>query len=45
MYAVIELMGTQVRVEKNDKIAVNRMTGRKSKTLKIEKVLFGKKGS
>ncbi|RKY42978.1 MAG: 50S ribosomal protein L21 [Candidatus Makaraimicrobium thalassicum] len=44
MYAVIELMGAQVRVEKDDRIEVNRMKDLKSETLKIEKVLFGKKG-
>ncbi len=45
MYAVIELNGTQVRVEKDDKIVVNRIAGNKAKTLKVDKVLFGKKGS
>lgn len=45
MYAVIELKGTQVLVEKDDRITVNRIKGQKSKKLKVEKVLFGKKGS
>ncbi len=45
MYAVIELMGTQVKVEKDDKIVVNRMPASESKTVKVDKVLFGKKGS
>ncbi len=44
MYAVIELQGAQVRVEKDEKIAVNRIKDQKSGTLKVEKVLFGKKG-
>ena len=45
MYAVIELKGSQIRVEKNDKFTVNRIKEQKSKTLKVDKVLFGKKGS
>ena len=45
MYAVMEIQGTQVLVEKNDTISVNRMASQKSKTLNVKKVLFGKKGS
>ena len=45
MYAVIELKGSQIRVEKNDKFTVNRIAEQKSKTLKVDKVLFGKKGT
>ncbi|MCK5450845.1 MAG: 50S ribosomal protein L21 [Candidatus Omnitrophica bacterium] len=45
MYAIIELQGTQVRVEKNSKIVVNRIKEQKKKTIKIDNVLFGKKGS
>ncbi|MFH1552829.1 MAG: 50S ribosomal protein L21 [Candidatus Omnitrophota bacterium] len=45
MYAVIELKGSQIRVEKDDKITVNRIGEQKSKNIKVEKVLFGKKGS
>ncbi|MGB3083020.1 MAG: 50S ribosomal protein L21 [Candidatus Omnitrophota bacterium] len=45
MYAVIELQGEQVLVEKNNKIVVNRMKPKKTKTLKVDKVLFGKKGN
>jgi large subunit ribosomal protein L21 len=45
MYAVIELQGEQVLVEKNNKISVNRIGAKKAKTLKVDKVLFGKKGS
>ncbi|MEA3488827.1 MAG: 50S ribosomal protein L21 [Candidatus Omnitrophota bacterium] len=45
MYAVIELQGAQMRVEKDEKIMVNRIKGHKTKTLKVKKVLFGKKGS
>ena len=44
MYAVIELKGSQIRVEVDDKIVVNRIEEQKSKTLKVDKVLFGKKG-
>ena len=47
MYAVIELKGAQIVVEKDDKIQVNRLkpAGQKSKEIKVSKVLFGKKGS
>lgn len=45
MYAVIELQGAQVRVEKNGKFIVNRITDQTSKTVKVNNVLFGKKGS
>ena len=44
MYAVIELQGSQIRVEAGDNIVVNRIEEQKSKTLKVDKVLFGKKG-
>ena len=45
MYAVIELKGSQIRVEEGDKIVVNRIKEQKSKALKVDKVLFGKKGN
>lgn len=45
MYAVIELKGSQFCVEKGDKIVVNRMNGRTEDTVKVDAVLFGKKGS
>ncbi|MDP8258594.1 MAG: 50S ribosomal protein L21 [Candidatus Aadella gelida] len=45
MYAIIELQGTQVRVEKNDIIEVNRIKDQDSKALKVDTVLFGKKGA
>jgi len=45
MYAIIDVLGSQFRVEKNDTITVNRINDPKSKTLKIDKVLFGKKAS
>ncbi len=45
MYAIIQIQGAQMRVEKNDKIVVNHLKEQKSKTLKVDKVLFGKKGS
>lgn len=45
MYAVIELQGAQVRVEKNAKFIVNRITDQSFKTFKVNNVLFGKKGS
>ena len=44
MYAVIDLNGTQVRVEKNEIFTVNKIKDQSEKTLKIEDVLFGKKG-
>lgn len=45
MYAIIELNGTQVKVEKDNKFSVNRIANLKAKTLKVDKVLFGQKGS
>ena len=45
MYAIIKIGGTQVRVEKNDVITVNRLKEQKDKAIKVDKVLFGKKGS
>ena len=45
MYAVIELNGSQVRVEKEDTFTVNRIKDQKSTVLKADKVLFGKKGN
>ena len=45
MYAVIEMQGFQYRVEKNDTIVVNRMKEQEPGTLKVDKVLFGKKGA
>ncbi len=45
MYAVIELQGSQIKVEKDETFVVNRMKSGKSKTLKVDKVLFGKKGN
>ncbi|MFH1310437.1 MAG: 50S ribosomal protein L21 [Candidatus Omnitrophota bacterium] len=45
MYAIIELQGAQIRVEKNDRIVVNRISEQKEKNIKVEKVLFGKKGA
>ncbi len=45
MYAVIELMGAQVRVEKDDKFTVNRMKPQKARTIRCDKVLFARKGN
>jgi len=45
MYAIIELNGAQVRVEKDGIFTVNRIGSKRSKTLKVKKVLFGKKGN
>lgn len=45
MYAIIELNGAQVKVEKDTKFTVNRIKDQKSKTLKVSKVLFGQKGN
>ncbi|MFH1665935.1 MAG: 50S ribosomal protein L21 [Candidatus Omnitrophota bacterium] len=44
MYAIIELNGSQVKVEKDCKFKVNRIKDQSSKTLKVEKVLFAQKG-
>ncbi len=45
MYAIMEVNGTQVRVEKNDKITINRLKDQSEKTFKVKEVLFGKKGT
>jgi len=45
MYAIIDVLGSQFRVEKDDTITVNRINNPESKTIKIDKVLFGKKSS
>jgi len=45
MYAVIELNGAQVKVEKNDIFHVNHMECEDKKSLKVDSVLFGKKGA
>lgn len=45
MYAIIELQGAQVKVEKDTTFAVNRMNTEDKKTLKVDTVLFGKKGN
>jgi len=43
MYAIIELNGKQVKVEKGDVFTVNRIKNKPKKDLKIKEVLFGKK--
>lgn len=45
MYAIIELNGAQVKVEKGDVFTVNRIKDLKEdeKSIKVETVLFGKK--
>lgn len=45
MYAIIELVGQQVKVEKDGVFSVNRLQGHGSKTFKVENVLFGRKGN
>jgi large subunit ribosomal protein L21 len=45
MYAIIELQGFQEKVEKGDKIVVNRLKDQESKTVKVDKVLFGRDDS
>ena len=45
MYAVIELNGAQVKVEKGSVFTVNRIKEQPSKEIKVGNVLFGKKGS
>jgi large subunit ribosomal protein L21 len=41
----MKLQGEQIFVEKDQKITVNRMKPHKAKTLKVDKILFGKKGN
>ncbi|MBD3379487.1 MAG: 50S ribosomal protein L21 [Candidatus Omnitrophica bacterium] len=45
MYAVVEIQGSQYRVEKDEIIQVNRMEVKADKPFKADKVLFGKKGN
>lgn len=45
MYAVIEINGNQVVVEKDSCFTVNRVKGLYDKKLEINTVLFGKKGN
>ena len=45
MYAIMELNGDQVKVEKNDIFTVNHIKVHKSKSIKVKEVLFGKKGN
>ena len=45
MYAIMEVNGTQVKVEKNDTITINRLREQSKKTFKVKEVLFGKKGT
>jgi len=45
MYAVIELNGAQVKVEKNTVFTVNRIKNTKDEILDVKEVLFGKKGN
>lgn len=40
MYAIIELQGFQEKVEKGDKIVVNRIKDQENKVFKVDKVLF-----
>ncbi|MDD4956696.1 MAG: 50S ribosomal protein L21 [Candidatus Omnitrophica bacterium] len=45
MYAIMSINGDQVKVEKDTKFTVNRLKDLSSKTLKVEEVLFAKKGN
>jgi large subunit ribosomal protein L21 len=44
MYAIINLNGTQIKVEKNETFVVNRIKDQTDKTIRVNEVLFGKKG-
>ncbi|KJJ84057.1 Ribosomal protein L21 [Candidatus Omnitrophus magneticus] len=44
MYAIIELNGEQIKVEKNKVFTVNRLKVETGKEVKADKVLFGKDG-
>lgn len=45
MYAVIDIKGSQFKVEKGDNILVNRLETDDTGKLKVDTVLFGKKGN
>ncbi len=45
MYAIIEINGQQVKVEKNDTFTVNKIKDQEEKAIKVDKVLFAKKQS
>lgn len=45
MYAIIEIQGAQVKVEKDYRFTVNRFKEQDQKTIKVEKVMFGSDGS
>ncbi len=40
MYAIVEIAGTQVRVEKSQKVYVPRLTSEVGKTVRFDKVLL-----
>ncbi len=44
MYAVINLNGSQVKVEKNEVFTVNKIKDHENKTITVDEVLFAKKG-
>ncbi len=44
MYAIIDIKGTQLIVEKDEVVQVNKLADAE-KIFKVDKVLFGKKGS
>jgi len=45
MYAVISLNGSQVKVEKDAVFTVNNIKDQASKTIKVDTVLFARKGA
>jgi len=45
MYAIVEIGGNQVKIEKGSDIAVNRLARKENSDFKISHVLFAKKGN
>ena len=45
MYAIVNINGDQVKVEKDSTVLVNRLKDIDSRTFKVQEVLFAKKGN
>jgi len=45
MYAILEIGGKQEKVEKGTEFAVNRLDEKENSVIKLQEILFAKKGS